>query len=43
MEMVIGSLLVLAAIVAYEVKAAIDSESHWTRQIERDEHEDGGP
>lgn len=43
MELVIASALVIAAIVAYEVKSAVDSEAHWTRQIERDEHEDGGP
>ena len=43
MEYVIASTLVIAAIVAYEVKTAMDSADYWSRETERDEHEDGGP
>ena len=37
-----AALLVIVAIVSYEVRAAIKSAEMWVR-FERDEHEGGGP
>jgi len=39
---IIAALLVIAAIVLYEVQRAVKTADMWSR-LERDEHEDGGP